>query len=344
MSLQALNQPPLVAVSGLAAMAALPALERAIASGGIPLPVVKALNGLLYGLNVFATSQPGRIDGQMQREAELARKKKDDGDSGKQAEQEDDEEEDTAYSTGMRRRSLVVPKGWAFIIWAPIFLGELVFVTSSALMLKDDASSSPGGVASVFKKASAGFMVSQVMQSLWAAAFRPKYQGSAAYISAGLLSGIAYCLNRAHGAYTSSDLRAAYGTSDYLLYFLPMTVHFGWTTAASLVNLNGSIAASGDASSNVLAALGHLSAISATAMGVLVTVTRQAPVYGGVIAWALTACAGGMESRIESTNTDEDKYGANVQMWLCRIGAVISAAAAGFVVVTSRRDSSKHSN
>jgi hypothetical protein len=38
-------------------------LEQAIVSGTIPWTAVKVTNCLLYALNVYATSQPGRIDG-----------------------------------------------------------------------------------------------------------------------------------------------------------------------------------------------------------------------------------------------------------------------------------------
>jgi len=186
----------------------------------------------------------------------------------------------------------VSPQGWAFAIWAPIFLGELVFVTSGAFFLRDDGS----GVTSVVKEASGGFIAAQIMQSLWAAAFRPRYKGYAVHVSAGLLSGIAYSLSRAHRAFTSTSSatgQASYGASEYLMYFLPMALHFGWTTAASLVNLNGGVAAAASdddddaVSAKTIAWAGRLSAVSATTLGVAVTMMRRAPVYGGVIAWRL---------------------------------------------------------
>ena len=70
MSLAALNSPPLVAASGAVAASLLPTLEQAIVDGSIPFNTVKLVNALLYILNVFATQQPGRIDGMKQEEFE----------------------------------------------------------------------------------------------------------------------------------------------------------------------------------------------------------------------------------------------------------------------------------
>ena len=35
------------------------------------------------------------------------------------------------------------------------------------------------------------------------------------------------------------------------------------------------------------------------------TVIRQAPVFGGVIAWALTACSTGLQDRIDQVKNDQ---------------------------------------
>jgi len=333
--LEALNQPPLVAGAGVAVVAALPAVERAIVSGDrISFGAVKLVNCLLFGLNVWATSRPGRIDGQLAEEMQKRnkerrqRKKSDDG---------DDKKDDVVLAAyGSRGRTLVSPSGWAFAIWGPIFLGELVFVVASAASVSSSGNTMIGDV---IRRASGGFAASQIVQSLWAAAFRPKYEGASAFVSAGLLGGIALSLNRAHAAITAKHARNSYTFGEYLLYFLPISLHFGWTTAASLVNLNGSYAAIVDddaSSAKRVAWLGHASAVAATAVGVVVTVVRQAPVYGGVIAWALTACSTGMQARLldekETAAAKRKKdgddgnrirpgiYGARTQMWLCRWG------------------------
>lgn len=83
-------------------------------------------------------------------------------------------------------------------------------------------------------------------------------------------------LSRAHAAYTSSSPAAAsslVGVGNYLLYLLPVTLHFGWTTAAALVNWNGSVAMVPAASAKTVAAVGVASAVLATAVSVAVTLS-----------------------------------------------------------------------
>ena len=107
-------------------------------------------------------------------------------------------------------------------------------------------------------------------------------------------------------------------------------MHFGWATAAALVNLNGNIAGLTE-DPKIIAWTGHLSAIGATALGIFITLTRTAPVYGGVIAWALLACSGGMEERLVATVNEKPMapgvYGARAQKWLCMIGAAACSCA-----------------
>lgn len=247
-----------------------------------------------------------------------------------------------------RSRTLVAPAGWAFAIWGPIFLGELVFVASQVLLPASAA------VTATVQRASGGFLMSQIMQTLWTTAFRPKYKGKYVYVSGALLSGIAFSLSRAHAAFTSDAAAASYNSKDYWLYFLPMTVHFGWTTAASLVNWNGSLASDKRVGAKMLAAVGHVSVVLATVLGVGVTLTRKAPVFGLVIAWALSACASGMTKRLDPSTTsntnnfgyfnnpnsdDENQagiYGARTQKWLCMAGACLSAAASPIALWTMR--------
>ena len=326
--LSTINEPPLVTAMGLAAMTALPSLEAAIISGVIPWTAVQVVNCALYGLNAYATSQPGRITDTQAKQLAKGKqiKKKRDG---------VEEKGNLIADAANRSRTLVAPAGWAFAIWGPIFLGELIFCISHALLPE------AAPVAAMVKRASAGFMTSQIMQTLWTASFRPRFKGKSVFVSAGLLSGIALSLSRAHAAFSSD--RASYSSGQYWRYFFPMTMHFSWTTAACLVNWNGSLAACKGVGPQTLAIAGHLSVGAATALGVGVTLSRSAPVFGLVISWALMACTAGMNQRLqpgaESSNNnyfhnrnsgDEKRagvYGARVQKWLCLAGACLSAAA-----------------
>ena len=208
MGLESFNSPLLVTATGAGALASLPALEAAIKSGAISFMSVKVANALMYALNIYAVQQPGRLDGK--------KSMSNDGNS---------------LFPRRRDRTLVFPSGWAFSIWGFIFLGELLFCSSSFLVKE----SSP--VAQVIKNSSGGFMVGQLFQTLWSASFRPKYEGKFMYVSAAMLSGIAFCMSRAHAGFAMNS--SLYGVGQYLLYFLPISLHFGWTLAASLVNFNG---------------------------------------------------------------------------------------------------------
>merc|ERR1712232_1017410 len=189
------------------------------------------------------------------------------------------------------------------------------------------------------------FSFAHVFQTLWTAAFRPKYKKNLQYISAALLGSTAFALSKAHAMYApgSSTALNVYSMGQYWLYLFPMSLHFGWTTAATLVNINGAFVANPDVSSKAVAFLGHFSVVVATALGVFVTKDRSAPVYGSVIAWALFAVRDGMTKRMEmlikkgdSNVMDSREYkDAKNQRLLSRIGGWICVGAASFVTISS---------
>ncbi|KAL7576309.1 hypothetical protein ACA910_018129 [Epithemia clementina (nom. ined.)] len=327
-----LNQPSLVSACGLAAIGASSFIENLIADETrCSLPVIKILNVGVYGLSLFAVQQPGRIDGESQLKAKHEESKK-----------KASEEDDPSIRDYLSGKSLVAPSGWAFAIWGPIFLGELIFVASSTVMVK---TTSP--VAPLFRKVSGSFIMAHAFQILWTASFRPKYKGNLMYISACMLSGIAYSLSKAHFHFSSS--KSPSSRSEYLLYFLPITLHFGWTTAASLVNLNGAVAATTTTKSTtekkqdsiLPTAVGHASAVLATGLGATISIVREAPVFGAVIAWALSACATEMQKRIlekQSSSIPATKgkvIAEKVQKWLCVAGAIMSMTASAYVALNS---------
>jgi hypothetical protein len=333
MSLAALNQPSLVLGSGGVLVAyALPALERAIADGALSFATIRTLNLVMFGVNLYATTRPGRIDGPNQDDlaSELTHHQK----SAKRREEDDLMD---VYRTDQRGRTLLAPAGWAFAIWGPIFAGELILCLSSVAFLDE---SKP--VATLVRRASAGFAVAQAFQALWTASFRPKYaKGHALYVSSLMLTGIAWSMGRAHRVFANLKDRTLMTRTDYLLYFFPMTLHFGWTAAAALVNINGNVASRMKSSPRVIANVGHASALVASALGLYVTSARRAPVFGCVIAWALAGCAAGMRERLaataaQGTSSSGNKkapeggagaHGASLQLYLCGVGALANAAA-----------------
>lgn len=216
-------------------------------------------------------------------------------------------------------------------------MGELAMVTSQLLFEKE-----AGVMGPVIKSATAPFVAANIFQVLWCASFRPKY-GTGAWMSVSFanLASTAYSLAQVH--------TATLGLTGwrYLLYGLPTSLHFGWITAASLVNLNGAVAMSAP-SAKAVAWLGHVSVVAATALGVFITWDRKAPVYGGVIAWALTAVADGLTKRIsrkenESSSKEVGLLGAKLQLRLSQTGAILSAGTSVAVLAIMASSSDKGS-
>lgn len=182
------------------------------------------------------------------------------------------------------------------------------------------------------KSASVPFVAANVFQSLWCAAFRPKYKGGWMVVSFASLASTAFSLSKVHNA--------ALGMVgwNYMVYGLPTALHFGWVTAATLVNLNGAVAMQKEVSASTVAWVGHLSVVAATVLGILVAVNRQAPVYSGVICWALTAVADGMAKRVAATKADPDQQkvgvrGAKLQYRLSQIGAILTGGTSFAIAV-----------
>lgn len=152
------------------------------------------------------------------------------------------------------------------------------------------------------------------------------------FLSSGFLAATAFSLSKAHVMFTNH--RHMYSTGQYITYFLPIALHFGWVTAASLVNLNGAVSMNVNASEKLVAYTGHLSVLVASALGASVSLKLGDPVFGAVIAWALAAVADSMKQRITTSKKKDGKvtsgkglYGAEMQRTLSVVGSIISATA-----------------
>lgn len=300
--MQKLNSPIVILGSGAVVLLSLPTFTSICAtSGASSMGLLQMANVMAYVLNCAAVSVPGRVDGQAQ-----------DAMQGKT--NSNDQTYNTIYSPN-QGRSLIAPAGWAFAIWGPIYLGEAAFCTSILLKSTDVLLSSLPVI-------TAPFVAANLFQSLWCASFRPSYMNTTSswekYISVAMLGGTAYSLSLLH----------ATSAVSLSWYFVPITMHFGWTTAATLVNLNGSVAMS-NVSDKIVIAVGHTSTILATILGITVTLTQSLPVYGMTVAWALAACADGMKKRQLVQNPDissEILRGMKVQQLLCYAGSGLCLA------------------
>lgn len=333
MSLRNLNSPPLVAAAGATLAIGLPMLDAAIATASPSLLLLKALNAAAFATNVVAVSVPGRLDGlqdAQMRGGDLDPAKPNATGAASSNKSDEDsplvKKEKSAYTLN-RSRTLINPSGWAFSIWGPIYLGEAAFVAAQFLAPETAA-------AALLPAITAPFVAANIFQSLWCASFRPSYGlrgGWTTYVSAAMLASTGYSLSLVHSAGSAAAMVFDPSTLSYLL--LPMTVHFGWMSAATLVNLNGSLASDETASPRSLVALGHSSALAATALGVGLTISASAPAYGVTLAWALAACADGMGKRVPTPCAVEEETFAKaalVQKNLCWAGSFACAVAAAY--------------
>ena len=317
--LSSLNTPPVVATAGLTVLSGL-SMSAPFAST-LSMAALQGLNTTAFLINVGAVSVPGRIDGQQDYDMRKGSLNPDKPGSTGQSETTPLGGNIDTYSPS-RGRTLVSPSGWAFAIWGPIYIGELCFVAGQFL---------PGsGLETVLPQITMPFVAANLFQSLWCASFRPYYEGWGLMVSPLMLAGTAFSLSQVHTVACSA---AASGLG---WFFLPLTMHFGWTTAATLVNLNGSIAEYRSLSDSTVIAAGHASALAASVLGVGLTLAQSSSGYGLTLAWALSACADGMRKRISNTHDAMPRTvrtGADVQSKLCAAGALACCAASLYISI-----------
>eukprot|EP00966_Prymnesium_polylepis_P088604 2050486-Prymnesium_polylepis.1 len=216
--------------------------------------------------------------------------------------------------------NLFSPAGYAFIIWAPIFLGELLMM----LYLTNIPAA-----ASVGRAAAPGWCAATLSQILWCAAFRPSLCGpSLLWLPSLLLASTGALLGVSHRA-----IRATGRTLlDNAFVRVPVALHFGWITAASLVNLNNWLARKGTslAAKEVSA---HDSVLVAVAAAAYVSATTGDPIFAGVITWALSWVAydGGRAVRGLVDDRVLDRIQLGAQAGAGTAGALLVASAAGLV-------------
>jgi hypothetical protein len=307
--LASINKPPLVLATGVALATGLPAIP----AGSVSLGLLQAANLLSFGINVAAVSVPGRLDG-----LQDDRMRQGNLNPGNQDEASPLQTEATSAAVKLRLRSLVLPAGWAFSIWGVIYLGEATFCVAQLL----DGS----GLTSTLPAVAPGFIAANLVQSLWCASFRESYNESwYKYVSVIMLGGTAYSLS------TIMSSVMFWQNSALSWYFLPLVMHFGWTTAATLVNLNGSVAMDPSVHESALVALGHGSAVLATSLAIGLTAFGFAPpAYGMTIAWALFAVGNNTKANKDSETLNN---GAMVMKTLCFVGSAACVGISAFLML-----------
>lgn len=203
---------------------------------------------LAFLLNVYFVSLPGRLDGDPE--------------------------------TALRMPTLLAPAPWAFVIWAVIYIGELLGIVWICTCAKKSGTEA-------IAKSTAAWCAANVAQSLWCCAFRP-WAKDALWISAALLGATAACLFPAQ-----SSIKHVRGRGAYWAVVLPRSLHLGWTTAATLVNLNSYVSAT---FGPILAMICAICSVVVALLVGTVFCSQGLPSATGAVAWALCALATGRPS------------------------------------------------
>jgi len=220
----------------------------------VPFCPWQILNLLSFAINMFAVTVPGRVDQQQ-----------------------------AAPQTPKDIR-FFTPAGWAFAIWAPIFLGEAFISLYQCLpynFMKESR---------LFSNISPYWVTAMSLQSIWCSAFRPwAVDNGFLWIPASLLTATGLALfevNRIMQLEAKTNL----GVWGYIFLSIPVSLHFGWISAASLVSWNG-VLASTKMKIEIKLACAFFSAYLATGLGAFLSFYQRDPIYAFVICWALAAVA-----------------------------------------------------
>lgn len=271
-------------------------------SSDLPLRTLKVVNLLSFAINLVSVSWPGRLDG------ELAKAMQDEKATGLLV-------ENTVTPINiLGGRTLIAPAAWAFAIWGPIYILEAASMVYVALLPKD----SP--LVPILQRTTPFWFLACASQALWCCSFRRKFViGSLmAQMCAPFFLGMtSLSLSKVQAIASASCGQLT--SRDYAAAFCGMTLHFAWTAAATLVNLNGALAYA-EVSLSMQKWAGVSSVAAAVALAGIVACGGGGGTVAFVLAWALKACAAGMAQRLQGQSGNLS--GAQAVETLSNVGAV----------------------
>jgi len=186
--------------------------------------------------------------------------------------------------------TLVSPAKYAFSIWFPIFALEAGLTAWQV--------SSPASLVAVpvFKLVNKYWVAANVLQGTWAIAFGKHFTA----VSALILTGITYSLSEVHSVVHRAPLPMPWLTQ------WPISVHFGWTVAAALVNWNIALKQR-RVSPAIQTAAAWATILGAFAASTALAVQRADPAIAATGAWALIAIGGNEKKPLDIGVTPETK-------------------------------------
>ncbi len=166
----------------------------------------------------------------------------------------------------------IIPADYAFVIWAPIYLGFLAFAVFQALPAQR--------LNPRFMRVRLWLAASALLNAAWIAAFNNLLFGLSLLIIVGMLV-TALVMHRMLEIGTTK----VYGLERVLR--LPFSLYAGWLTAATILNTAGVLADRDWGGFGIsYLAWGVVMLVVATGIGLLTRFRWNDPVYGGVFVWA----------------------------------------------------------
>ena len=252
-----INMTKVIMTSSIALAVSIPVLMLYTNSTLLKHPwAYRLLWGISFLTNLLTVQLPGRLDG------EIAN--------------------DGKNKAPLRFDTLFAPAGYAFAIWAVIYLGEILLSTTVAIN---------GKPVDVIRKATPWWATANLMQSLWCASFRPRFINML-WLPSIMLSLGAFALLGAHNEFSFELQGMEWGWEKFILLLMraPISLHAGWLCAASILNINGWLAASKFNMSTQLAFC-IFSVYAAFLVGAIFSFRTGDPLIALTIAWALRAIA-----------------------------------------------------
>lgn len=191
-------------------------------------------------------------------------------------------------------QSLATPAGWAFAIWGVIFSTEACFAVAQcvpAVAKLDEV-----------QKGGPWFAAASVFQAGWSVAFGFER----IYLAQVLILLILVSLWRANAALKAVADNAPPGWGRYLVCYLPLSVHFGWLTAASVVSINLTLVATYPSAHTALLAVAVASLTAVLLPALLLPAASPTGTDGGfglTIAWALAGVAAQLKAPLDKAPT-----------------------------------------
>lgn len=173
----------------------------------------------------------------------------------------------------------IIPAGYAFVVWAPIYLGLIAFgVYQFARSRRDDP---------VIAPLRAPLLAAMVLNTVWVPFASLDIQWAAMLILFATTASLAVMFVR-----LKDNIRSL-GRRDWWFIAFPTVLFFGWATVASVVSVALFLIAAGWDGLGIADAVWSALALSAATAVVLfvVSISQGNRVYGGVAMWAFIAIA-----------------------------------------------------